>query len=69
MYLDSVYGRKVIHVIKIILYIFTAKLLVVCTMYNCTLWYTWTVTRRATRTNGLLITVHVYTVRQRLPLH
>ena len=34
MYLDTIYGRKVIHVIKFIVYKITAKLLVVCTVYN-----------------------------------
>ena len=33
MYLNSIYGRKVIHVIKFV-YKITAKLLVVCTVYN-----------------------------------
>ena len=34
MYLDSIYGRKVIYVIKFIVYKIKAKLLLVCTVYN-----------------------------------
>ena len=34
MYLDSIYGCKAIHIVKFIVYKITAKLLVVCTVYN-----------------------------------